>query len=255
MKKAESSCIHCRQLLYLEPGQIFVWLHSCATFWGGTLFSLVWLSPKIIASRLILPILCLVFSSCFALFSILYPENIPIMVSGSQFTFSARILNLVGGVGFFLGSLYFFKNYYYSSNKNHVLFANHCLLFGISAAIFEFSQIWNMEWWLWHATRLFAYSVALLLIFQIYKSVEKQKDILLIELQEALKNVKVLRGFLPICASCKKIRDDKGYWNQIETYIKEHSEAKFSHGICPDCVRKLYPEYADKIDKNAQQNT
>jgi len=48
---------------------------------------------------------------------------------------------------------------------------------------------------------------------------------------------------LPICAACKKIRDDKGYWNQIESYIREHSEAEFSHGICPDCAKKLYPDY------------
>ena len=54
--------------------------------------------------------------------------------------------------------------------------------------------------------------------------------------------IKVLRGFLPICASCKKIRDDKGYWNQIESYIRDHSEAEFSHSICPDCAKKLYPD-------------
>lgn len=62
------------------------------------------------------------------------------------------------------------------------------------------------------------------------------------ELQESLSKVKLLSGFLPICASCKKIRDDKGYWNQIEIYIREHSEAEFSHGICPECTKKLYPD-------------
>jgi len=51
---------------------------------------------------------------------------------------------------------------------------------------------------------------------------------------------------LPISASCKKIRDDKGYWNQIEGYIRDHSEAEFSHGICPDCMKKLYPDYAEE---------
>ncbi|MCI5159691.1 MAG: hypothetical protein D3906_14940 [Candidatus Electrothrix sp. AUS1_2] len=67
------------------------------------------------------------------------------------------------------------------------------------------------------------------------------------KLQEAVSQVKVLSGFLPICASCKKIRDDKGYWNQIESYIREHSEAEFSHGICPDCAARLYPElYGEK---------
>jgi PleD family two-component response regulator len=60
-------------------------------------------------------------------------------------------------------------------------------------------------------------------------------------LKEALNKVKVLSGLLPICAHCKKVRDDKGYWNQIEAYIDAHSEVKFSHGICPDCKEKLYP--------------
>jgi hypothetical protein len=66
------------------------------------------------------------------------------------------------------------------------------------------------------------------------------------ELEEALSRVKLLSGLLPICASCKKIRDDKGYWNQIESYIREHSEAEFSHGICPECIKKLYPDYYEK---------
>lgn len=61
-------------------------------------------------------------------------------------------------------------------------------------------------------------------------------------LQEALNNVKLLSGLLPICSSCKRIRDDKGYWNQIESYIKSHSEAEFSHSICPECAKKLYSE-------------
>jgi hypothetical protein len=64
---------------------------------------------------------------------------------------------------------------------------------------------------------------------------------------QALADVKVLSGLLPICASCKKIRDDRGYWNQLEQYIGEHSQAAFSHGICPECVNRLYPEVADKV--------
>ena len=61
-------------------------------------------------------------------------------------------------------------------------------------------------------------------------------------LQEALANVRTLSGLIPICASCKKIRDDKGYWNQLELYIQQNSDAQFSHGLCPECARKLYPE-------------
>jgi len=63
-----------------------------------------------------------------------------------------------------------------------------------------------------------------------------------IDLQATKEEVKVLRGIIPICSSCKKIRDDEGIWNQIETYIRSHSEAEFTHGICPDCRDKLYPE-------------
>jgi hypothetical protein len=72
------------------------------------------------------------------------------------------------------------------------------------------------------------------------KEAETKKELLIFDLQKTLEEVKVLRGFLPICSSCKKIRDDSGYWNQIETYISEHSEAQFSHSICPQCVEKLY---------------
>ena len=61
------------------------------------------------------------------------------------------------------------------------------------------------------------------------------------QLQDALQKVRTLSGLLPICASCKRIRDDKGYWNQIESYIVEHTEADFSHSLCPDCTAKLYP--------------
>jgi DNA-binding response OmpR family regulator len=61
------------------------------------------------------------------------------------------------------------------------------------------------------------------------------------ELEAALAKVKLLSGMLPICANCKKIRDDEGYWHQVEIYIHQHSEADFSHGICPECKQKLYP--------------
>lgn len=74
------------------------------------------------------------------------------------------------------------------------------------------------------------------------KRAEEEREKLIQNLQDALAKVKTLSGLLPICASCKKIRDDKGYWNQIEQYISEHSDAEFSHGICPECVRRLYPE-------------
>ena len=75
------------------------------------------------------------------------------------------------------------------------------------------------------------------------KQMEQERERLIDDLHKALANVKQLSGLLPICASCKKIRDDKGYWNQIEAYIRDHSEAQFSHGICPDCAEKHYAEF------------
>ena len=69
------------------------------------------------------------------------------------------------------------------------------------------------------------------------------------ELEKALSEVKLLSGFLPICSSCKKVRDDQGYWNQIESYIQEHTEAEFSHSICPDCIQKLYPRFSENGQK------
>jgi len=77
--------------------------------------------------------------------------------------------------------------------------------------------------------------------FRLVRGEEKRKRII-IQLQNALGKVKTLSGLLPICCSCKKIRDDKGYWNQIEAYIQDHSEAEFSHSICPKCAERLYPE-------------
>ena len=72
---------------------------------------------------------------------------------------------------------------------------------------------------------------------------EAEKEKLIVDLKTALKEVKKLSGLIPICASCKKIRDDRGYWNQLEVFIQKHSEAEFSHGVCPECAKKLYPDF------------
>jgi PAS domain S-box-containing protein len=76
---------------------------------------------------------------------------------------------------------------------------------------------------------------------------ETERERLIQELQLALSRVKALSGLLPICARCKKIRDDQGYWKQVETYIRSHSEATFTHSICPECRHKLYPEFDDPV--------
>lgn len=80
-------------------------------------------------------------------------------------------------------------------------------------------------------------------LFLSRKRVEAERERLVTELQEALTNIKTLRGLLPICAACKKVRDDSGYWNRIEDYVRDRSQAEFTHGICPDCARKMHPDW------------
>jgi AmiR/NasT family two-component response regulator len=83
----------------------------------------------------------------------------------------------------------------------------------------------------------------------LYKHAAEQR------LAEEQAKVRILSGLLPICSSCKKIRDDKGYWQQIEAYLYEHSEAEFTHGICPDCTQKLYPEEYAAILKRKKKES
>jgi hypothetical protein len=75
---------------------------------------------------------------------------------------------------------------------------------------------------------------------------EKEREALILELRDAMSKVKLLRGLLPICASCKKIRDDQGQWVQIETFVRDRSEAEFSHSLCPDCGDQLFSEIVSK---------
>jgi PAS domain S-box-containing protein len=76
-----------------------------------------------------------------------------------------------------------------------------------------------------------------------HKRMEVEREKLILELKEALLRVRTLSGLLPICSSCKKIRDDEGRWHPLEDYVREHSEAEFTHTICPECARKTYPNY------------
>ncbi|HXX58246.1 MAG TPA: PAS domain S-box protein [Thermodesulfovibrionales bacterium] len=82
------------------------------------------------------------------------------------------------------------------------------------------------------------------------RSAEQEREKLILELQDALDKIKTLRGLIPMCAWCKKIRDDKGYWKRVEVYIKEHSDASFTHGICPDCMKIISPEAYEERFKN-----
>lgn len=86
------------------------------------------------------------------------------------------------------------------------------------------------------------------------KTAEAEKERLYTELKASMEQTRKLQGLLPICAHCKNIRDDEGYWHQVDDYVTRHSDATFSHGICPDCMKTLYPDYTksgskDPVDK------
>ena len=85
------------------------------------------------------------------------------------------------------------------------------------------------------------------------KRYEEERERMIAELREALKQVKTLSGLLPICANCKNIRDDQGYWHAVEEYIQQHSNADFSHGICPACIKKYYPEIAARMEARKER--
>lgn len=86
--------------------------------------------------------------------------------------------------------------------------------------------------------------------------IQNEREILVADLKKALNQIRTLSGLLPICASCKKIRDDKGYWNLLENYIETHSQASFSHGLCPECMEDIYGKEAWYLDmKQGRKNT
>lgn len=85
--------------------------------------------------------------------------------------------------------------------------------------------------------------------FEKQKRLRKEKEEIVEQLKKAFTEIRVLRGIIPICAHCKKIRDDQGFWNQVESYVQKHSEAQFSHGICPDCRKEHYPKFNHRHDK------
>jgi len=90
----------------------------------------------------------------------------------------------------------------------------------------------------------------------LYKArLEAEREQLITELQEALAKVKTLSGLLPICAWCKNIRNDEGYWQAVEQYIGEHSTAEFTHGICPACLKKHFPELEEEVSKEEKGNS
>ncbi len=144
--------------------------------------------------------------------------------------------------------IFHIRKYKFFDKKIFILMIASIILTIFSEILFTFYiSVYGLSNFFGHLFKIFSF-------FLIYKCVIEtclQKPFSVIfhnlkineeKLVNALKNIKTLHGLIPICVWCKKIRDDKGYWKQIEVYVREHSEADFSHGISPDCEKKLYPE-------------
>lgn len=184
----------------LHAGTSFVWLHSVATLIGGLTFAAIFSSKswQLTAKRqkaLISSVITI--SILISLFSTSFPNFLPNMVVQGEFSLLAKILNIIGGIGFLIGSAYFIfhrlRDKRLHSNEprqnEDIILANHCLLFGIAGLLFEFSIIWDAGWWWWHILRLAAYLVVLLYIFSLFKY---QQDLLKknkIELSNTNKNL------------------------------------------------------------------
>lgn len=131
---------------------------------------------------------------------------------------------------------------WFPQNKMTVFIAVICSMLTIGAYFYKpaVAEMWKVLFN--RSLALFAIWVTASLGLQ-RKIAEQKRENAIREREKALEDIRILHGLLPICASCKKIRDDQDHWTQLEWYIKTHSEAEFSHGICPECANKLYPEY------------
>jgi diguanylate cyclase (GGDEF)-like protein/PAS domain S-box-containing protein len=144
----------------MMPGELFVWLHSTAVFLGGVLSVGVWLRESEISPGRYKQILIGMFSFAvfFSILSIKYSIYLPTMLNqDGSFTTISNFMNVIGGIGFFIASSRFVLSYMENSSREDLLFMGITMLFGISGILFLSSQIWDMQWWLWHFLRLFAY--------------------------------------------------------------------------------------------------
>lgn len=145
---------------FFAPGEVFVWLHSVATFVGGLLFSLVWFARKdSLLARLsgILPVLVFILSTAAGAISVFFPEILPKMLSAGAFTVAASWLNVIGGLFFAVAGIFFFLRYRAGKQADVFFLSVLCFVFAMSGIVFPFSVLWSASWWYWHFLRLLAY--------------------------------------------------------------------------------------------------
>jgi len=154
-----------------HAGRAFVWLHSIATFAGGMLFACVCLPDAVARHPTMqrLPIVTVVVATYVGILSIALAQQLPVMTDARGFTWTAKVLNILGGLGFVVATTSFVRRHASGRWDESLLFAHHCLLFGVASLVFVSSELWDASWWLWHFLRLAAYLVVLVYFFQMYR--------------------------------------------------------------------------------------
>lgn len=155
------------------PGQLFVWLHSMAVFFGGLFFITVWIPKRRIPEKLyrLIPLFFTLFSVSLSLLSVAFSHLLPAMVHpDGTFSATANGFNLIGGIGFFVAAAKFSGNFVKNRQIDELLFVGHTMLFGIAGLLFVSSVIWDMQWWLWHVLRLSAYIIAFYFLYDEYRN-------------------------------------------------------------------------------------
>ena len=160
----------------VSVGNLFVWLHSTAQFFGGFFFAFVWFSKQI--GSWVLPrrlsITCFLGIIGFGFCSILFPNELPAMVSQEKFTFLARAFNILGGIGFIIATGFFLIRFCRNREWNDYIFSIHTLLFGSAGILFELSELWDPAWWWWHLLRLLAYSAGFYFVVSEYLKTQSE---------------------------------------------------------------------------------
>lgn len=262
-------------------GYGFILLRSLASLCGSIWFALVWLPSRFRPITNIKTTHWAIVTVSILLGAVIlkYRNFFPLMIMDGHFTPFAIGINVLSGILSIAAALYFLCEFLRTNKKESYFFTCMLLMLGLSGLEFQFSMIWSYDWWFWHVQRCLAYAVVLYYIFEMFLRISEElkksnehlekriaertielsneiaerkrygseRDAVFTQLQDAFDQIKTLSGLLPTCSSCKNIRNAEGNWVQMERYIQEHSNARFSHGLCPQCAKKLYPEVFDKM--------
>ena len=248
----------------------------CSSFW----FALLWLPSLARHASKIKYVHWKITALCIGLglLATFCRDIFPSTRLNGNFTPFMILINLAAGMFSLAAGIKFFFEFLRYSTTESYLFACMFLLLGLSGIEYTVSGVWSYLWWLCHAEHCLAYTVVFIYMCRMFlwnknelvkmnihleeriadrtaqlsaEVAERtryaaQRDQVIAELREADARIRTLTGLLPTCASCKRIRNADGDWEQMETYIQNHSTAKFSHGLCLSCAKKLYPNIFDE---------